>query len=33
MESYSLLVCGVTLYAGMFYITGRNYTYMNQDGL
>ena len=33
MELYSLMVCIITMYAGMFYITGRNYTYMNSDGI
>ncbi|CDW73142.1 UNKNOWN [Stylonychia lemnae] len=33
MESYSLLVSAVTLYSGMFYITGKYYKYMENDGV
>jgi len=31
MESYSLLVAAVTIYTGMFYVTGKHYTYMKID--
>jgi hypothetical protein len=33
MENYSLQVAAVTLYSGMFYVTGRHYDYMNKDEL
>ena len=33
MENYSLQVAAVTIYTGMFYVTGRNYTYMKIDGV
>jgi hypothetical protein len=33
MELYSLQVASITLYCGMFYITGRNYEYMNNNVL
>jgi uncharacterized membrane protein len=33
MENYSLQVAAVTLYTGMFYVTGRHYDYMNNDAL
>lgn len=29
MENYSLQVTSLTMYAGMFYVTGRHYDYMN----
>lgn len=33
MENYSLQVAAVTLYSGMFYVTGRHYDYMNKNEL
>lgn len=33
MELYSLQVAVTTMYGGMFYVTGKHYTYMNSDGL
>ena len=33
MESYSLVVVIITMYAGMFYVTGRWHTYMDKNGL
>jgi hypothetical protein len=33
MEHYSLQVLTLTMYAGMFYVTGVHYTYMNGDGV
>jgi len=33
MEVYSLLVACITMYSGMYYITGSHYTYMNNNGL
>ena len=33
METYSLIVAIITMYAGMFYVTGRWYDYMNKYGL
>jgi hypothetical protein len=29
MENYSLQVAAVTIYTGMYYVTGRHYTYMS----
>jgi hypothetical protein len=31
MELYSLQVATITMYCGLFYITGQHYTYMNND--
>lgn len=33
MENYSLQVAAVTIYTGMFYVTGKNYSYMKIDGV
>ncbi len=33
MENYSLQVSAVTVYTGMYYVTGKNYTYMQNDGV
>jgi hypothetical protein len=33
MENYSLLVAAVTIYTGMFYVTGAHYDYMNDQGV
>lgn len=33
MELYSLQVSGITLYAGMYYVTGSHYQYMNSEAL
>lgn len=33
MEHYSLQVTSLTIYAGMFYITGSHYSYMQGDGV
>ena len=32
MESYSLIVACLTMYTGMFYVTGSHYSYMENDG-
>ena len=33
MENFSLLVAIVTIYTGMYYVTGRHYTYMDNQGV
>ena len=33
MEHYSLQVSSLTMYGGMFYITGTHYSYMNNNGI
>ena len=33
MEAFSLVVAIITMYAGMFYVTGRWYHYMDKNGL
>lgn len=33
MEIYSLQVSAITLYAGMYYVTGQHYSYMDNSGL
>jgi hypothetical protein len=33
MENYSLQVAAVTIYTGMYYVTGKNYSYMKIDGV
>ncbi len=33
MENYSLQVSAVTVYTGMFYITGKNYDYVDNQGI
>ena len=33
MESYSLQVAAVTVYTGMYYVTGRSYDYMKINGV
>ena len=33
MEAYSLIVVIITMYTGMFYVTGRHYDYMENEGL
>jgi hypothetical protein len=33
MESYSLQVAAMTIYIGMYYVTGKNYDYMKLDGV
>ena len=33
MEIYSLQVSAITLYAGMYYVTGQHYSYMDNNGL
>lgn len=33
METFSLIVCVVTMYSGLFYVAGQNYAYMNNGGL
>jgi hypothetical protein len=33
MESYSLQVAAVTIYTGMYYVTGKYYNYMKIDGV
>ncbi len=33
MESYSLQVAAVTIYTGMYYVTGKYYDYMKVDGV
>ena len=33
MEVYSLQVSAITLYAGMYYVTGEHYSYMDNNGL
>ena len=33
MENYSLQVAAVTIYTGMYYVTGKNYNYMQNDGV
>jgi hypothetical protein len=33
MEALSLVVCVVTMYSGMFFVTGRYYTYMLNNGV
>ena len=33
MENYSLQVAAITIYIGMFYITGKHYNYMKTDWL
>ena len=33
MENYSLQVAAVTIYTGMYYVTGKHYTYMSNQGV
>ena len=33
MENYSLLVAAVTIYTGMFYVTGAHYSYMKEQAV
>ena len=33
MESYSLQVAAVTIYTGMYYVTGKYYDYMKIEGV
>ena len=33
MESYSLQIASLTLYIGMFYVTGQHYAYMEGDAV
>lgn len=33
METFSLVVCVVTMYSGLFYVTGIENSYMDNDGL
>ena len=33
MENYSLQVAAVTIYTGMYYVTGRHYTYMSNQAV
>ena len=33
MENYSLQVAGVTIYTGMYYVTGKYYSYMKINGI
>jgi hypothetical protein len=33
MESYSLQVAAVTIYTGMYYVTGKYYDYLKVDGV
>ena len=33
MEIYSMQVSALTMFAGIFYVTGSHYTYMKNDGL
>jgi hypothetical protein len=33
MEMYSIIVAAITLYTGLFFVTGSHYTYMDNEGV